>query len=918
MANWHQLSVEETARQIETSIEAGLTSAEAQKRLEQVGLNELVERGGRRPLEIIVEQLKEPLVIVLIIAALVSLLLGEFVEVVVILAIVALNSIIGFSQEYRAEQAIAALKKLAVPTVRVKRDNHLVEISANELAPGDVVLLETGNLVPADGRVIESVNLKIQESALTGESEAVEKQTEPLADDHLTIGDRKNMVYMGTTVTYGRGTAVITATGMNTELGNIAELLQDVTQEMTPLQKRLADLGVKLAWAALAIIAVVLVIGFVTRDPNVPLSETLKILFLTAISMAVAAVPEGLPAVVTITLALGSQRMLKRNALIRKLPAVETLGSVTVICSDKTGTLTQNRMTVTVLDVVGHTQQVATLLSGKGIMLNADANPDAPPAERTLSLLLRAGALCNDAVLETKEDGSIHAIGDPTEAALVVAASHFGYDKNNLETTFPRVREIPFSSESKRMITIHKVNANPEDLPPNMTPYIAFSKGAIDSLMDISDQIWTGSEIVPLDEEMCARMQAANDRMADQGQRVLAVSFQLLESPDETVEEHEVIVGLVGMIDPPRPEVKPAVEMARTAGIRTIMITGDHPLTAQHIAHELTITDNNANLTGQALTKMSVDELKAVVDEVSVYARVSPEHKLNIVDALQAKGEVVAMTGDGVNDAPALRKADIGVAMGITGTDVSKEAAEMILLDDNFATIVAAVEEGRTIYDNIVKFVKYTLSSNTGELLVMLIGPLLGMPLPLLPLQILWINLVTDGVPGLALATEQKEPGIMRRPPFKSSDSVFARGMGTRILIIGLFMGLVSLGVGYGYWRVDPADTAVWRTMIFTTLVLAQMGNALAIRSNTESVFSIGFFTNRTMIGAVLLTFVLQLALLYIPFLQTIFDTQPLNARDLGIAIAASAIVFVVVEIDKWIGRLRKGKEARPSTQVSV
>ncbi|MCP4360041.1 MAG: cation-translocating P-type ATPase [Chloroflexi bacterium] len=912
MSDWYKLNLEEAENKLNTSLENGLSDAESQKRLQEVGLNELVEHGGRKPLDIIVDQLKEPMVIILIIAAIVSLLLGEYLEVVVILAIVILNSIIGFSQEYRAEQAVAALKKLAVPTVKVRRNGRLLELSARELVPGDVVLLETGNAVPADGRIIESVNLKVQESALTGESEAVEKQTRPLSENNLPLGDRINMVFMGTIVTYGRGAAVITATGMNTELGNIANLLQKVVEEMTPLQKRLADLGTKLAWAALVIIIIVMGAGFLTRDPSVPLVDTLKILFLTGISMAVAAVPEGLPAVVTITLALGSQRMLKRNALIRKLPAVETLGSVTVICSDKTGTLTQNRMSVTVLDVVGRTQEVETLLSGKGILSDADANPNVPPSERTLSLLLRAGALCNDAVLEKEDDNSIHAIGDPTEAALVVAAAHFGYDKTNLEATFPRVGELPFSSETKRMTTIHEVKLDRDELSIELTPYMAFSKGALDSLFEISDWVWTGTEMVPLDDEMRDRMQKANDRMAQKGQRVLGISILLMESPDEPVEAHQVMVGLVGMIDPPRPEVKPAVDMARTAGIRTVMITGDHPLTAQHIAQELTITDNNINLTGHALADMNQEELKKVVDDVSVYARVSPEHKLNIVNALQAKGEVVAMTGDGVNDAPALRKAEIGVAMGITGTDVSKEASEMILLDDNFATIVAAVEEGRTIYDNIVKFVKYTLSSNTGEILVMLLGPLLGMPLPLLPLQILWINLVTDGVPGLALATEQKEPGIMKRSPFNSKDSVFARGVGQQIIWIGILMGLVSLGVGYVYWLQAP-DSGVWRTMVFTTLVLAQMGNALAIRSNTESVFSIGFFANRTMIGAVVLTFVLQLALLYVPVLQSIFTTEPLNARDLVIALLASGVVFVAVEIDKWV---RQQLETRKEKKV--
>lgn len=911
MSDWYQLNIEETAKKLNTTADGGLSEAEASNRLEQYGPNELVERGGRQPLDIIIDQLKEPLVIVLIVAALVSAVLGHYLEVVVILAIVILNAIIGFSQEYRAEQAIAALKKLAVPTVRVKRGGHLAEISARDLVPGDVMLLETGNTVPADGRIIESINLKIQEAMLTGESEAVDKISDTLQKENLTVGDRTNMVFMGTMVTYGRGTAVITQTGMNTELGNIAEMLQDVEEEQTPLQKKLADLGKKLAWAALVIISIVVIIGYLTRDPDVPLVETMQILFLTGVSMAVAAVPEGLAAVVTITLALGSQRMLKRNALIRKLPAVETLGSVTVICSDKTGTLTQNRMSVTVLDVNDHTKEVETLLSGKGIMLDAEIDPDAPPVERTLSLLLRAGALVNDAVLETREDGSIHAIGDPTEAALVVAAKQFGYDKANLEETFPRVREIPFSSETKRMTTIHEVKLNRDELPIDLTPYIAFSKGALDSLIEISDRVWTGQEMIPLDEEYKERLQKANDRMAQKGQRVLAISFLMMASLDEPAEEHEVIVGLVGMIDPPRPEVRTAVGTARTAGIRTIMITGDHPLTAQHIAQQLSIADNNVNLPGRALQNMSGEELKQVVDEVNVYARVSPEHKLNIVDALQDKGEVVAMTGDGVNDAPALRKADIGVAMGITGTDVSKEASEMILLDDNYATIVAAVEEGRTIFDNIVKFVKYTLSSNTGELFVMFLGPIIGMPLPLLPLQILWINLVTDGVPGLALATEQKEPGIMRRSPFGAKESVFARGVGQQIIWIGILMGLVSLGVGYAYWLQDSDPDGVWRTMIFTTLVLAQMGNALAIRSNTESVFSIGFFANRTMIGAVVITFLLQLALLYMPFLQEIFDTRPLVARDLIIALIASAVVFVAVELDKWVRRQRRNSKTR-------
>jgi Ca2+-transporting ATPase len=912
MSEWYQLSTNEVLEKLESNPDQGLTSVEAAKRLEQFGQNELVEKGAKSPWLILWEQMKEPMVVVLIVAAIVSILLHEYQDAIIILAIVVLNAVIGFSQEYRAEQAIAALKQLSVPIVKVKRDGKTNELSALKLVPGDIVSLETGGLVPADGRLIEEANLKIKEAALTGESEAVEKSTAAISEDNLPIGDRRNMVYMGTVATYGRGMAVITDTGMNTELGNIADLIQGVVEEQTPLQKRLAHLGKVLAVVALVIIALVVVLGLLRGEP-------LEQLFLVGISMAVAAVPEGLPAVVSITLALGAQRMLKRNALIRRLPAVETLGSVTVICSDKTGTLTQNRMTVTVLDVVGHSLEIETLLDSKGSVVDAELDPANPPRERTLSLLLKAGALCNDAYLEIDEDGSEHYIGDPTEGALVKAASEVGYNKSELESQFPRVAEVPFTSERKRMTTIHKATIERPLLEEGWRdiPYVVFTKGAVDSLLEICTQIWTGEELLSIDEEMEQRIEAANKAHAQQGQRVLGVAFKALEElpkniNEETVEHDMIFVGLQSMIDPPRPEVRDAVVTAREAGIHPIMITGDHPLTAQTIASDLTIGNNDKVITGRELSQMTAAELGTAVEDISVYARVSPEHKLNIVDSLQNLGEIVAMTGDGVNDAPALKKADIGVAMGITGTDVSKEAADMVLLDDNFATIVSAIEEGRTIFDNIRKFIKYTLSSNTGELFTMLVAPFLGMPLPLLAVQILWINLVTDGLPGLALAIEDSEPGVMKRPPWKPGESIFSRGMGWQIIWIGILMGLVSVGIGYIYYQRDP--NGVWQTMVFTTLVLAQMGNAMAIRSNTESVFKIGLFSNKMMIAAIGTTFILQLALIYIPFLQKFFKTKPLSLFDLAVALVASLIVFAAVEVEKWVRRVMKRQQQPTKT----
>lgn len=901
--DWYTLTVEETAEKLNSDCANGLSAENAKHRLQKYGPNELVERGGPSTITILINQFKELMVIILIIAAIVSIALGEVVDFIVIMAIVIINAALGFSQEYRAEKAMEALKKLAVPTVRVRREGQIIEISSEELVPGDVVILETGNLVPADGRLIEGVNLKAQEAALTGESEPIDKSLAIPEGHDLQIGDRSNMVYMGTSITYGRGAIMVTETGMDTELGHIADLIQDVEDEQTPLQKRLDNLGRTLALAAIAIIALVVITGLIRGEEK-------EVLFLTGIGMAVAVVPEGLPAVVTVTLALGSQRLLNRKALIRKLPAVETLGSVTVICSDKTGTLTENQMTVTILDVAGNQQDIETLVSRRGVFLSSEVPGQTPPEMTALNVLVRAGALCNDAVLKIGVDGSVHAIGDPTEGALLLAAERLGYQKEDLDTRWPRVAEVPFTSERKRMTTVHRMDESVKesDLPWRDMPYVLLSKGAVDSLLDVSSHVLDSNEIVPLDESYRQRIIAANDELARQGQRVLGIAFRFYdeaEAPtdEELLEAEEVFVGMVAMLDPPRPEAKSAVNIARKAGIRPVMITGDHPLTALRIAQDLNITQNGHCLTGIELSKMSSADLESVVEDINVYARVSPEHKLNIVEALQNNGHVAAMTGDGVNDAPALKKADIGIAMGITGTDVSKQASDMVLLDDNFATIVAAAEEGRIIYDNIRKFIKYTLSSNTGELFLMLIGPFLGMPLPLLPLQILWVNLVTDGLPGLALAQEKGEPGVMEREPFHPQESIFSRGIGAQILLIGSLMGLVSLAVGYGAW-LDDAN-GPWQTMVFTTLVLAQMGNALAIRSNTQSFLSIGFFSNRLMVIAVTTTLALQLALLYIPFLQNVFKTRPLTISQLVICLVASVIVFVVVELYKYISRHR-------------
>ena len=897
--NWHLQTVEKSLKALQTRSETGLAQTEADSRLKQYGRNELVEKGGRTPLKILWEQLTATMVLILIAAAVVAGLLGDLKNTIAISAIIILYAILGFIQEYRAEQAIAALKKLSVPNVRVLRDKTLTEISARDLVPGDIIQLEAGNVLPADVRLLEAVTLRIQEAALTGESEPVEKQITALSGDGLPLGDRRNMGYMGTIITQGRGLALVVATGMQTELGKIADLIQQSGTEETPLQKRLDQLGKNLAIIGVVIAVLIAVLGLLRGDD-------LRHMLLTAVSVAVAIVPEGLPAVVTITLALGAQRMLAKNSLIRKLPAVETLGSVTVICSDKTGTLTENRMTVTVLDVADHELDLTALMERDG-SIHATRNLGTP-AQSSLSLTAIGGALCNDARLVDEGDDRYHTIGDPTEGAMVAAAAKMGYWKSSLDLSFPRAEELPFDSERKRMTTVHHLKEHDKVVLAGIDVgghgYIAFTKGSVDGLLNLSDQVWVNGKAETLDAGWRSRIEAANERLAKKGMRVLGVAFRLLNQIPEVIqtdlEQKLLFVGLFGMIDPPREEVKESVATTKTAGIRTVMITGDHPLTAQEIARQLGIADNGRVLTGVELEKLSFDELKSVVDDVRVFARVSPEHKLKIVQALQENGHIVSMTGDGVNDAPALRRADIGVAMGITGTDVSKEAADMVLLDDNFATIVSAVKEGRTIYDNIRKFVRFSVAGNIGKVLVMLLAPFLGKPIPLLPLQLLWLNLLTDGLLGLGMGVEAPEKDTMNRPPYSPKEGVFSRGAGLQVVWVGVLIGALALGLGAWYYFTGREE---WQTMVFTFLAFVQVFQAWASRSGKESAFLMPVMSNPLLFWMMVLVTALQLGVIYIQPAAEFFSVQPLGIIDLLIAIGAGFVVLVVMEIEK---RIRK------------
>ncbi|QIN78402.1 HAD-IC family P-type ATPase [Rubrobacter marinus] len=906
---WHELDVGAVASALGTDPSAGLSDEEARRRLDEYGPNELEERAGRTLGQIIWEQVSSILILILVFAGGIAALLGRPYDTAAILAIVVLFVVLGVVQEYRAQKAIAALKQMAAPQVRAMRAGRVVELSARELVPGDLVLLETGAVVPADMRVVESVNLRAGEAALTGESEPVDKTTAPIAGADTQLGDRANMAYLGTSVTFGRGSALVTGTGMRTELGRIAELIQDVRHEKTLLQRRLDGLAKVLALIAVVIAALVFATGLAR-------GEDTALILLTAVSLAVAIVPEGLPAVLTFTLALGAQRMLGRKALIRRLPAVETLGSVTVICSDKTGTLTQNRMTVLALRSPDAQADLGETLRERGPKARLELDDEAA----LLAPLLASGALCNDAILDPK---TLEAVGDPTEGALVVVAARYGLDKPDLDATLPRAAELPFDSGRKRMTTVHEVPSGDLGVVEGLRavadgrPYVALTKGAADALVERCVSLWSGGRILPLDDAGREGLGQEIEGLTAGGMRVLAVAARGLkelpgEGDAEGVERGLVYLGLAAMVDPPRPEARDAVATCKTAGIRPVMITGDHPLTARAIAADLGMAAPDARvLTGRDLEAMGAGELREAVREVNVFARVSPEHKLRIVDALQEEGEVVAMTGDGVNDAPALKKADIGVAMG-SGTDVAKEAAEVVLLDDNFATIVAAVEEGRVVYDNVRRFVQFSVSGNVAKVLIVAIPPFFGLPLLLVPIMILFSNLLTDGLLGLGMGVERAERDTMRRPPYAPTEGIFSRGIAQHVTTIGPVLGAGMILVGWLAWRaaggagaVTATEEALVATTVFTVLAFAQLVRALSNRSFREPVWRTGLGGNRVLLAMIGAALVLQLAVVYTPFLQNVFQTEPLPPVTLAAGAAAAAVMLCVMELEKALRRRR-------------
>ncbi|MFC5542146.1 MAG: cation-translocating P-type ATPase [Bacilli bacterium] len=891
---YHAMNMGEVEKEFNTSILDGLTDSEAKKRLEQYGYNELEKHKKQSDLLLFLSQFKDFLVIVLLVAVILSLLLGEYADAITILAIVILNAFLGFFQERKAEKALEALQKLSAPHANVLRDGEWIKVDSRELVPGDVIRFSSGDRIGADVRIFESISLEIEESPLTGESIPVEKTTEPLKEPEPGIGDMKNMAFMGTLVTRGSGKGIVVGTGMKTEMGKISGLMQGTQKIETPLQRRLQQLGKILIVVAAALTILVVLIGIIQdRD--------FYTMLLTGVSLAVAVIPEGLPAIVTVVLSLGVTRMIKKNAIVRKLPAVETLGTATVICSDKTGTMTQNKMTVTHLWIGGKTWTVdGTGYSPEGAFYH-EGSPVEVRKEKMLLQMLTYGMICNHAKIK-KKDNEYMLVGSPTEGALLVAAMKAGFDRNELLKEYQIVKEYPFDSTRKMMSMIIEDSAGKQ---------FVIAKGAPDVLTQVSSKmIWDGKEEA-LTDKLKNALHSAIEELASQALRTMAIAFKEIPANKTVTDVHEVengltLIGLQGIIDPPRPEVKSAVEKCKDAGIKTVMITGDHLITAKAIASQLGIHQENSKIIdGKTLAKMSVKELEEIVDEVAVFARVSPEHKLKIVQALQGKGHVVAMTGDGVNDAPAIKAADIGISMGITGSDVAKESSSLILLDDNFATIESAIEEGRNIYENIRKFIRYLLASNVGEMLVMIFAIILALPLPLVPIHILWVNLITDGLPAMALGVDQPEGDVMKSKPRDPKEGIFARGLGWKIISRGLAIGIVTLAAFMVTLHNHPNELEYAQTVAFTTLVMAQLIHVFDCRCE-KNIFSRNPFKNQFLVWAVLSSIALMLIVIYIPPLQPIFKTVPIQFADWALIMLMAAIpTFLLGGIDAFIKKNR-------------
>jgi Ca2+-transporting ATPase len=912
---WHAMSVEETLKALNAR-ETGLSQEEAQKRLQEYGPNELKKEKGISPIRLFLEQFADILIIILLIATGLSIYLGEITDAIVIIAIVLACAILGFVEEYRSEKALEALKKMTAPTAMVLRDGKEVKVQASEIVPGDIILLYTGDKVPADARLIEAINLKMDEAPLTGESTPVNKTVEPLPEE-IGIPERRNIVFTGTAVVYGRGKAVVTSTGMNTEFGKIAKMVQVTEEEETPLEKRMASVG---KWIGILCVAVCLAVAAIgIAEGRNPLD-----MVLWGVSLAVAAVPEALPAIVTGALAVGMYRMAKVNTIVRRLPAVETLGCTSVICADKTGTMTKGEMTVQRIYVNDQIIKVSGVgYEPQGDFLSEDKKLD-PVQEEELVALLKISALCNDAKLEKeKESGRWIIKGDPTEGALVVAAAKAGLWKEELEKENPRIGEVPFSSERKRMTTVHLASKRKK---------VAFMKGAPEIVLERCTKILSKGKVRKLTEEDREKILKVNEAMAMQALRNLGFAYRELpestSSFDEKIESDMIFVGIMGMIDPPREEVKDAISICRKAGIRVVMVTGDHKLTAVAVAKELNLMGEKEEegqvLTGQELDKMNDEQLIQIVENVAIYARVSPEHKMRIVKAWKAKGYVVAMTGDGVNDAPALKMADIGVAMGITGTEVTKEASDMVLTDDNFASIVKAVKEGREIYDNIKKYLTYLLRCNVMEILVMFIvmisvpylagsayqpggDPKFSPTVALTAIQLLWVNLTTDGLPALALGIDPGDPDLMERKPRDPNESVFTRDVKLYLTLVPIMMTVLLL---YGYFMHQPwlgeYNLLEARTQLLTAMILMELANAISARSLRYTVFKVGVFKNKFLWVAILSSLGLQLMVLYTPFLQDLFDVHAPEPIDWAIAILFTAIVFGSLELGKYIASKRR------------